>query len=723
MSDKPINILLIEDNASDAWLIHEMLSEIKGSLFELECVDRLSAGLERLVAGGIDVVLLGLSLPDSQGFETFVRLHGQNSRAPILVLTGLDDETMAIQAMQAGAQDYLVKGHLANPALPRAIRYAIERQRTEEAQRLLAEASALLAASLDYETTLDRVAHLAVPDLADWCAVHMLEADGMIHRLALAHVDPFKAALVGERADRYPFDPNAQHIVPQVLRTGQPELYPEVPDSLLIASARDAEHLETLRLLGVKSYICVPLMAHGRTFGAITVATSESGRRYDNHDLALAEELARRAATAIDNAQLYRLAQEEIAERQRTEAVLRASQERLAGIVGAAMDAIISVDESQHILVFNTAAEQMFRCPAAAAIGRSLDRFIPARLRRVHAAHIRAFGATGVTSRSMRSPGSPTALRADGEEFPIEATISQIMAAGQKIYTVIIRDITDRKRAEAALQRHADRLKHLHAIEQVLVNLAINARDAMPTGGRLTIETQNVILDHAYAQQYIDVTPGSYLLMVISDTGSGMDAETQERIFEPFFTTKGPERGTGLGLSTCYGIIKQHGGHIWVYSELEHGTTFKIYLPQVDVPAAARTQPDNANELPRGFETVLLAEDDPAVRALAVRVLHDQGYIVLEAVDGATALRLASEYTSKTIDLLLTDVVMPHISGKALFDQINVLHPNIKALFISGYTDDTIVYYGQLDPGVAFLQKPFSSSALVRKVRETLDLG
>jgi DNA-binding NarL/FixJ family response regulator len=288
MSDKLITVLLIEDNVGDARLIREILSEVKRSPFKLEYVERLSAGLRRLAAGGIDVVLLDLSLPDSQGFETFVKLRGQDPRAPILVLTGLDDEDVAIRAMQAGAQDYLVKGQLTGGMLARAIRYAIERQRVEQAQRFLAEASTLLATSLDYEITLDRVANLAVPDLADWCAVHMLEADGTIQRLAVAHVDPARATLARERTGRYPLDPNAQHIVPRVLRSGRSEFYTEVPDSLLIASARDAEHLGILRLLGFKSYICVPLMAHGRTFGAITVVMSDSGRRYDKHDLALA---------------------------------------------------------------------------------------------------------------------------------------------------------------------------------------------------------------------------------------------------------------------------------------------------------------------------------------------------------------------------------------------------------------------------------------------------
>jgi signal transduction histidine kinase/DNA-binding NarL/FixJ family response regulator len=329
MSDKPLNILLIEDNAGDARLIGEMLSEAKRPQFDLECVDRLSTGLSRLAAGGIDVVLLDLSLPDSQGFETYVKLHGQDSGVPILVLTGLADETIAIRAMQEGAQDYLIKGDVTGSMLARAIHYAIERKRAEQAQHFLAAASSVLATSLDYETTLDRVACLAVPDRADWCAVHILEADGTIRRLALAHVDPARAAIARERPSRYPLDPNAQHLVPKVIRTSRSELYSEVPDSLLIASARDAEHLKTLRLLGFKSYICVPLMAQGRSFGAITVAMSEAGRRHDERDLALIEELASRAAIAIDNARLYRAAQEEIAERKRAEEALQRYTERL----------------------------------------------------------------------------------------------------------------------------------------------------------------------------------------------------------------------------------------------------------------------------------------------------------------------------------------------------------------------------------------------------------
>jgi two-component system cell cycle sensor histidine kinase/response regulator CckA len=259
-------------------------------------------------------------------------------------------------------------------------------------------------------------------------------------------------------------------------------------------------------------------------------------------------------------------------------------------------------------------------------------------------------------------------------------------------------------------------------LEQLLVNLAVNARDAMPDGGKLTIETSNIVLTEAVARQHVGITAGPHVLLVVSDSGLGMSEAIKQHIFEPFFTTKGPGKGTGLGMATCYGIVKQHGGHIEVSSEPQHGATFKIYLPQVEPrgdPSALRSS--DTGELPRGTETVLLAEDEPAVRALASRVLRTQGYTVLEAADGEAALHLARSQGTK-IDLLLTDVVMPRMGGQLLAQQIVTLYPAIKVLFASGYVDNAIVHFGQLAPGVEFLQKPFSPSALARKVRSVLDL-
>ena len=258
-------------------------------------------------------------------------------------------------------------------------------------------------------------------------------------------------------------------------------------------------------------------------------------------------------------------------------------------------------------------------------------------------------------------------------------------------------------------------------IEQVVINLAVNARDAMPAGGKLTIETSNVVVGEDYAYQHITISPGNYVMLAVSDTGVGMDERTLDQAFEPFFTTKEKGRGTGLGLAMCYGIVKQHGGYIWAYSEPEHGSTFKIYLPYVDAQPDARPAEPAPGATPRGTETILLVEDEPAVRALAARTLRERGYVVIEAPQGDAALAQAADHTGGTIDLLLTDVVMPGMSGKLLAEAILRQFPTIRVLYISGYTDNALTHQGQLDPGVLFLPKPFSPATLVRKVREVLD--
>jgi CheY-like chemotaxis protein len=255
-------------------------------------------------------------------------------------------------------------------------------------------------------------------------------------------------------------------------------------------------------------------------------------------------------------------------------------------------------------------------------------------------------------------------------------------------------------------------------LSQVLMNLAVNSRDAMPSGGKLVIETANVELDDTYGRQHLGARPGPHVMLAISDTGTGMDSETLSHIFEPFFTTKETGKGTGLGLSMVYGIVKQSNGYIMPYSEPGRGTTFKIYFPRTEeiVSPIQKTE----EEIPRGTETILVVEDEPALRELTCVLLEDAGYTVLESSGPEDAMETAKDAQSR-IDLLLTDVVMPRLDGRELANQMVSLRPDLKVLYMSGYTDDVIVHRGVLKQGTVLVQKPFTKRTLLQKVRETLD--
>jgi len=310
-------------------------------------------------------------------------------------------------------------------------------------------------------------------------------------------------------------------------------------------------------------------------------------------------------------------------------------------------------------------------------------------------------------------------LLAFSRQQVLQPKVVDLNAAVSSIERLLARVLREDIHLECSLAVDAGTVKvDPGQLEQVIMNLAVNARDAMPNGGRVTIETANVDIDETYVEAHALAAPGRYVMLAVTDTGMGMDAATQARIFEPFFTTKEVGKGTGLGLATVQGIVQQSGGFIWVYSEPDHGTVFKVYLPRVDAPPSKAE--DVAGDRLRGTETVLVVEDMAAVRAVTCQMLKRFGFTVHDAADGTTALQLA-QAIDQPIDLLLTDVVMPDINGRELAKQCQQVRPRMKVLFMSGYTDDAVVRHGILQEGIAYLQKPFTPTSLVRKVREVLD--
>ncbi|HKU63158.1 MAG TPA: ATP-binding protein [Gemmatimonadales bacterium] len=701
-------------------------------------------------------------------------------------------------------------------ALERSLLYDAERaarRNAEEAgERLafLARASEVLGSSLDYKATLATVARLAVPHLADWCAVDVID-DGRLRRLAIAHTDPARVDEVWEMSRRYaelPADP-----VPHAIASGQPQLVPVIPDQLLRAFARDSDHLERLRVFGLRSLLIVPLRARSRVLGAITFVMAESGRQYSEADLPLAEDLARRAALAVDNARLY----------QEAEGALHARKESLAlldTVFGAAPVGLAFVDREARFVRLNDAlaalaggGELLGRTPAE-ALGQAGE-WLETSFRQVLAS-----GAP-VLDREIRTSHDGRELIALASFYPVSGR-----GGGVELVGAVVLDVTERRRADelvmqsqrmeavakvaggvahevnnmmtvingftgflhesfepndariadvAEIRKAADRAagitrqllaysrqqvmqpRALHLgrllqgslpvlqrlvgqgirvrsqvhsavplvradpaqLEQVLVNLALNAKDAMPAGGELAIEVEPSMLTEQAAEPGRPAVPaGRYARIAVRDSGHGMDAETRARAFEPFFTTKRPGEGTGLGLATVYGIVKQSDGFIWCYSEPERGTTFEIFLPErlglaptpLSRPAAPAPQ--------GGGETVLVVEDEEPVRRMAARTLSSRGYHVLEAGDGVQALAREPEWG--VIDLLVTDVVMPGMGGRELAAALLARRPGLKLLYMSGYTDDEVTRRGLLDAGAPFLEKPFEAEGLARRVREVL---
>ncbi|MCH8061557.1 MAG: response regulator [Chloroflexi bacterium] len=518
MDSSPIRVLLVDDDEDDFIIARDLLSDLDASGFQLDWVSSYDDGLNEIVRGEHDVYLVDFRLGSSDGLQLIRDALEKGSKKPLILLTGQGDREVDVEAMRAGASDYLVKGQIDADLLERSIRYSIERKRVESERAALEE-------QLLQSQKLESVGQLA---------------GGIAH---------------------------------------------------------DFNNLMT-PIIGYSQMVLMSLSRECREHGYVEEI----------------QKAAERASRLVQ--QLLAFSRKEIV------------QPKVINL----NDLIINIDKMLRRLIGEDIELVLLPMPELKLV------------------------------------------KIDPSQF-----------------------------------------------EQVLVNLTINARDAMTDGGTLIIETSNVSFDDGYSEGHNEIASGQYVMVAVSDTGVGMSKDVKTHIFEPFFTTKDNATGTGLGLSTCYGIIAQSSGYLWVYSEQGQGTTFKIFLPSVGGKPEMLYQDIASGRLPRGRETILLVEDEEPVRELTARVLRQQGYNVLEAPNGVEGLQIARECIRGRIHLLLTDVIMPLIGGKELSEKFQILHPESQLIFTSGYTDEAIVRHGVLEPGIHFIQKPYSLTMLTRKVREVLD--
>jgi two-component system cell cycle sensor histidine kinase/response regulator CckA len=693
-------------------------------------------------------------------------------------------------------------------AAQRARSIQLSRAEVEQVERRLAffaEANATLASSLDYTLTLRNLARLIVPTLADWCAIHVASEHGTLEFVSGAHRDPAKDLLVRALCEygsgRPPFGTAHRR---SELST--------VTEEVLRTQAEDEEQLKLFRALGPVAFLRVPMLARGRSTGTITlVVGSESGRVYDSDDLRFAEELASRAALAVDNARLYREAQE--------------SNERYGMLFESNPQPMWVFDaDTLAFLEVNEAATRHYGYTRDEFLSMTIMDLLPTE---------NAPGLPHGLERSVSRRGDVALIqhqRKDGSIVDMELVSHEMELEGRRARLVLGTDISERTRTRAALQQSEEQLRqaqrmdaaarlaggvahdfnnllttirgfsefllrdlpedHVHRkeveqirkaadrgalltrqlltfgkrpaieprlldlnavvtsmegliqrlvgadirlvtrlrpglgdikidpgqLEQVLINLVLNARDAMPAGGTLTIETGERQVSGASRGR--SVKPGRYLVLAVSDTGSGMDGETLSHVFEPFFTSQGPGSRSGLGLSIVYGIVKQNGGGVRLSSEPEEGTTVKVFFPRAEGEESVATAQQSVL---RGEETILVVEDEDGVRELLWKILTEHGHTVLEARHGKDALTVVSGY-KQPIHLLLTDVVMPEMGAGELVEQLVAQRPDLRVLYISGYTSDELMRRG-VSGTTPFIQKPFTAAELMRKVREVLEAG
>ena len=640
---EPIRILVVDDALDYAQMVVEFL-RMSDALRDarLKTAGSYDEALRALHAERFDVAFFDYWLGARDGLSLLRDARQQGIETQVIVLTGRGAEEVAVEAMKAGAADYLSKTNISVESLERTVRHALALG-AQERQRHQAEAA--LRASEERFRAL-------VENSSD--ALFLIDAEGRVTYVAAS---------------------SQRHLGWK-------------PDEMLGQSVFDFLHPDDRELAGIR--MNEALQRPGETVAA-EVRFKHADTTWRIMEAVGVNRLKDPSVGAIIvNAR-------DITERRKLEEQLRQAQKmeavgQLAGGVAHDFNNLLTAILGYCNLMIDD-------IPKEDPLRQDLEE---------------------IKSAGERAAALTRQLLAFSRRQMLQPQVVDLNALVRQLEKLLRRLISEDVELVTALAPSLPAVKVDPAsIEQVLVNLAVNARDAMPDGGRLTIETSTVELDSSYVGTHPSVVPGRYVMLTVSDTGQGMDAATRARIFEPFFTTKDQGKGSGLGLATVYGIIQQSGGSIWVYSEPGQGTSFKVYLPTTESTASTRASDRGGDSAKKGWETVLLVEDEDAVRALAREVLRRHGYVVLEARHGLDALRLAERHPD-TIHLMVTDIVMPHMSGRDLADRLAEVRPKMKVLFMSGYTDHAAMHR-HLTPGAAFLQKPFTPETFARKVRSMLD--
>jgi PAS domain S-box-containing protein len=728
-------ILVVEDCSTHAGIL-KLLLETEG--FEVEVAEDGDEGFERFNAADFDLVVTDVLMPGRSGYElcAAIKAHATKHQVPVILLTMLNDPLHILKGIECGADSFLTKPYKIDVLLSR-VRYVFDNQaRRAENTPNAGVAVTFLGETFTVNSGKEQILDLLVATCEDIVranqelrasqealAIAKNEVETRNIQLSQAQQELEKRvcartlelaeanmALRQEIDDRRRADAD--------LRANEERFAAFMDNSPAIAFVKDA--------VGRYTYTNAPLR---RRFNPET--GDWTGKTdFDIWSEEVAQQLRRNDRDVLEGGQPLQLEEVlptpdgaarqwmvfkfpfsdgaggtslggmavDVTERKQLEQQLQQSQKmeavgRLAGGVAHDFNNLLTI-------ICGYSELMLARLPSSDP-GRDL-------IKEIQKAGDRAASLTRqLLAFSRKQVLEPKVLDLNNVVADVDKMLRRLIGEDVELVNATRADL-------------GQVLADAGQVEQILLNLALNARDAMPRGGKLTIKTANVELDENYAQRHADARPGPYVVLSVTDTGCGMDEVTQRHIFEPFFTTKKDGNGTGLGLATVFGIVAQSSGHIVVESAPEQGTTISVLLPRVEAILTAKPAGGAAAGKPSGTETLLLVEDEDAVRALAGHVLRASGYTVLEASNGMEALRVCYQHEGP-IDLLVTDVIMPGFSGRELADRLGAMRPETLVLFMSGYTDDAMVRHGVLTAEVAFLQKPFRVDALVRKVREVLD--